>query len=142
MTFVLDTNVVSELRPARTGRADPDLVAWAESVTPSALFLSVMTVLELEVGIQRVARRDPAQAESLRAWMENGVRTAFAGRVLPFGENTAILCAGLHVPDDRPDRDAMIAATAMQHASTVVTRNVSDYAPTSVPILNPWDTLR
>ena len=136
--YVLDTNVVSELRKAKTGKADKNVTAWAVSVLPSSLFLSAMTVLELETGILMVERRDPVQGAVLRAWLNNHVLLAFTGRVLAVDTAVAQRCARLHVPDPRADRNALIAATALVHGMTVVTRNVIDFEPTSVRILNPW----
>lgn len=136
--YVLDTNVVSELRKAKSGKADKNVTAWAVSVQPSSLFLSAMTVLELETGILMVERRDPVQGAVLRAWLNDHVLLAFVGRVLAVDTAVAQRCARLHVPDPRADRDALIAATALVHGMTVVTRNVIDFAPTGVQILNPW----
>ena len=101
------------------------------------LYLSAITLLELELGIQALERKAPPQGGVLRAWL-GGVRAAFAGRILPFAENTAPVCAALHIPNPRSDRDAMIAATAIEHKFTVVTRNVSDFEATGVALLNPW----
>ena len=136
--FVLDTNVVSELRKAKAGKADARVTAWAASVPTPALFLSAITILELETGALLVARRDPAQGALLRAWLDQHVLPAFDGRVLAIDTAVAQRCARLHVPDPRADRDALIAATALVHGMTVVTRNVADFASTGVPILNPW----
>lgn len=136
--FILDTNVVSELRKAKAGRADPNVTAWATSVPAGSLFLSAITILELETGTLQVARRDPAQGTILRAWLDGHVLPAFAGRVLSVDTAVAQRCAALHVPDPRAERDALIAATALVHGMTVVTRNVADFAPTGVPIINPW----
>jgi len=91
----------------------------------------------LELGIQALERRTPPQGSALRAWL-TGVRAAFAGRILPFTDSTAPVCASLHIPDPRSKRDAMIAATAIEHQFTVVTRNVSDFADTGVALVNPW----
>lgn len=137
--FVLDTNVVSELRKAKAGKADRNVTAWATSVPPGGLFLSAITILELEAGAVLVERRDPAQGAILRAWLDGHVLPAFAGRVLAIDTVVAQRCARLHVPDPRAERDALIAATALVHGMTVVTRNVADFEPTGVPILNPWD---
>ena len=137
--FILDTNVVSELRKAKTGRADANVVAWAEVQDPSALFLSAITLLELEMGIRQTERRDRAQGAVLRAWMTDRVLPAFEGRILPVDGPVALCCAALHVPDPRSDRDALIAATGIVHAMAIVTRNVADFAPTGVQIINPWD---
>lgn len=137
--FVLDTNVVSELRKAKAGKADKNVTAWAARVPPGGLFLSAITILELETGVLLVERRNPAQGAILRAWLDVHVLPAFAGRVLDVDTAIAQRCARLHVPDPRAERDALIAATALVHGMTVVTRDVADFAPTGVPILNPWD---
>jgi predicted nucleic acid-binding protein len=89
------------------------------------------------LGIQALERKTPPQGSALRHWL-GGVRAAFAGRILPFAENTAPLCAALHIPNPHSDRDAMIAATALEHKFTVVTRNVPDFEATGVALLNPW----
>ena len=136
--FVLDTNVVSELRKAKAGKADARVTAWAAGAPTAALFLSAITILELETGALLVARRDPAQGALLRAWLDHHVLPAFDGRVLAVDTAVAQRCARLHIPDPRADRDALIAATALVRGMTVVTRNGADFAPTGVPILNPW----
>ncbi len=137
--YLLDTNVVSELRKVHTGKASPQVVAWANSVTPASLFLSAISVLELETGILLVERRDTKQGKALRDWLENQVLPAFDGRILVVDTAVARQCARLHVPDPRSDRDALIAATALVHGMTVVTRNVDDFKATGVALLNPWD---
>ena len=136
--YLLDTNVVSELRKARSGKADGNVVAWAASVPPLGLFLSAITILELETGVLLVERRDPVQGGMLRVWLNDHVLPAFAGRILAVDTLVAQRCARLHVPDPRADRDALIAATAICHGLTVVTRNIADFEPTGVQILNPW----
>lgn len=136
--YVLDTNVVSELRRARAGTADPRVVAWAGGVPAASLFLSVISILELEHGVLLVERRDAVQGALLRAWLADRVLPAFHDRTLPVDRLVAIRCATLHVPEPRADRDALIAATALVHGMTVVTRNVADFAPTGVEVLNPW----
>jgi len=136
--YVLDTNVVAELRRAKAGKADPRVVAWAESVPVASLFLSVITLLELEMGTLQIERRDPAQGAILRAWLDGQVVPAFAGRILAVDTAVARCCARLHVSDPRSDRDALIAATALVHGLTVVTQNGADFEPTGVGILNPW----
>jgi predicted nucleic acid-binding protein len=137
--LLLDTNVVSELSKAKAGKADKNVTAWAASVPPGALFLSAITILELETGALLVERRDPAQGAILRAWLDSHVLPAFAGRVLAVDTAVTQRCVRLHVPDPRADRDALIAATALVHGMTVVTRNVADFEPTGVSILNPWN---
>lgn len=137
--FILDTNVVSELRKAKAGKADTQVTAWAAGVLPGSLFLSTITILELELGVLQIERRDLAQGLILRNWLDGHVLPAFAGRVLAVDTAVAQCCARLHIPDPRSDRDAIIAATAIVHGMTVVTRNVADFAPIKVHILNPWE---
>ena len=135
--FLLDTNVVSELRKARI--ADANVVAWAGSQSTSSLFLSVISVLEIETGILLLERRDAAQAAVLRTWLDGHVLPAFSDRILPVDTAVARRCASLHVPDPRSDRDALIAATALVHGMTLATRNVDDFTPTGVAVLDPWE---
>jgi predicted nucleic acid-binding protein len=136
--FVLDTNVVSELRKSNAGKADPGVVAWAAGVPVGALFLSAISILELEMGILLIERRDAMQAGMLRGWFNEQVLPAFSGRILPVDCAVALQCARLHVPDPRAERDALIAATALVHGMSIVTRNVADFASTGVAIINPW----
>ena len=138
MKCLLDTNVVSELRKAKTTKINPHVKAWADKVAPTELYLSVVTLLELEMGIGLIERRDIAQAVMLRTWLNHHVLPAFEGRILVIDAAVALCCGKLHVPDPRSDRDALIAATAIVHNMTVVTRNVVDFKPTGVKILNPW----
>lgn len=137
--FVLDTNVVSELRKVRSGRADANVAKWADSVESVDLYLSVITVQELEIGVLLAERRDPAQGAVFRAWLDSHVLPAFAGRILPVDTAVAQRSARLHVPDPRPVRDCLIAATALVHGMTVVTRNVADLDPCGALLLNPWE---
>jgi len=136
--FLLDTNVVSELRKVRAGKADAGVALWADSVEATDLYLSFIAVQELEIGILLIERRDPPQGERLRAWLEGNVLPAFEDRILSVDTAVARASARLHVPDPRPVRDSLIAATALVHGMTVVTRNVSDFASSGVPLLNPW----
>lgn len=133
--FLLDTNVVSELRRPR--RADPNVLAFAESHSSTRFWLSSVTVLELEMGMLKMARRDPDQGRRLERWIDERL-AEFGPRILPIDADIARRCAKLHVPDPRPDRDAYIAATALVHGMTVVTRNIRDFEPTGVPLLDPW----
>lgn len=137
--YLLDTNIVSELRKAAARKADPKILAWANGVSTALLFLSAVTVLELEIGVLLVERRDPSQGSALRSWFDTRVLPAFTDRILPVDTAVARRCAKLHVPDRRSDRDALIAATALVHRLTIVTRNVEDFAPTGAKLLNPWD---
>jgi predicted nucleic acid-binding protein len=137
--FVLDTNVVSELRKAGDGKADANVVAWVSSVDAATLYLSTVTLLELELGILRILRRDTVQGTKLRTWMDRYVLPEFSDRILPLDQAVALRGAALHVPDPRADRDATIAATALVHGMTVVTRNLVGFEPTGVRVMNPWD---
>jgi hypothetical protein len=139
MMYLLDTNVASELRKVDVGTADPHVKAWSDNLDAEAAFLSVITVLELEQGTLLMERRDSRQGAMLRAWLENRILPQFEGRILSVDLLVAQRCATLHVPDPKDDRDSLIAATALVHGMTVVTRNVSDFAPCGVKILNPWD---
>lgn len=136
--FLLDTNVVSELRQAAMGKANEHLVTWASGVESGALYLSSISILELEIGVQRVERRDERQGKVLRSWLSDKVLPAFQGRVLSFDAASAVICARYHVPNPRPDRDSFIAAIAESNNLTVVTRNVKDFEPLGVRVLNPW----
>ena len=138
--YLLDTNVVSELRKVDAGLADLRVKVWAENLDAQSAFLSVITVLELEQGILLMERRDPQQGKMLRDWMENLVLPDFVGRILPVDLSAARKCAALHVPDPLEDRDSLIAATALVHGMTVVTRDVSHFERTGVGILNPWES--
>lgn len=136
--FILDTHVVSELRKARAGKADTNVVAWTAAQDPATLFVSAITLLELEIGVRRAEQRDSAQGAVLRAWMTDRALPAFAGRVLPVDGPVALYCATLHALDAGFDRNAVIAATGIVHAMPIVTGNVDDFAGTGVKIVNPW----
>jgi predicted nucleic acid-binding protein len=135
--FLLDTNVLSELR--RRDRTDPRVAAWADGVQPTDLYLSAITILEIEAGTLMVQRRDVSQGNLLRSWIDHRVLPAFDGRILPVDTEVAQICARLHVPDRRAERDALIAATALVHRLTVVTRDVADFRPMRVDMVNPWE---
>jgi predicted nucleic acid-binding protein len=135
--YLLDTNVISELRkPA--GRAAPAVRAWAQRQATHDLSLSVITVMAIEIGIARLERRDPAHGEVLRRWLEQDLLPAFANRMLPVDLDAVQQAARMHVPVPRPERDVLIAATALARHLTVVTRNTSDFEPLGVPLINPW----
>jgi predicted nucleic acid-binding protein len=137
--FLLDTNVLFELRKAGDGKADARVVGWLSRGDATSFYLSVVTLMEIEIGVLRIERRDVAQGTRLRVWMNQYILPEFVDRTLPIDRAVVLRCAPLHVPDLRPERDALIAATALVHGLTVVTRNVADFAPTGVPVLNPWD---
>lgn len=134
--FLLDTNVISELR--RSDKADGNVVAWAGTVAAASFFLSAISILEIELGTLQIERRDAAQGAILRSWIDDQILPRFEGRILQIDTAVAQRCARLHVPDPRAERDALIAATALVHGLTVVTRNVPDFAPLGVMLLNPW----
>lgn len=133
--YLLDTNVVSELRKPRSDR---HVKAWAASVPAPSLFVSVITILELETGVLQVERRDSRQGAVLRRWLDGHVLPAFADRVLPVDTAVALRCARLHVPDHMAHGDALIAATALVHGLIVVTRNTQDFQAADVGLIDPW----
>ncbi|MGB5834522.1 MAG: type II toxin-antitoxin system VapC family toxin [Thiohalocapsa sp.] len=136
--YLLDTNVVSELRKVRSGKAHASVARWAEQTRTSELFISVVSVQELEIGVLLKERKDEAQGRLLRTWLDQHVLPAFADRILPVDTAVARMSAKLHVPDPRPVRDTLIAATALVHGLTAVTRNLADFSPTGVSTLDPW----
>jgi len=140
--YLLDTNVVSELRKIRLGKADGHVAAWADSIDAADLYLSVITIQELEIGVLLAERRDPSQGAVFRVWLNDHVLPAFTGRILSVDTAVALRSARLHVPDPRPVRDGLIAATALVHGLTVVTRNVVDFESTGVLLINPWNSLK
>ncbi len=134
--YLLDTNVISELRKPQ---ADRNVVAWARTVIAPRMFISAITLKELETGVLRMERRDPVQGKVLRAWLKRHVMPAFDARILPVDAAVALRCARIHVPDQANESDALIAATALVHGLTVVTRNVADFESSGVAVINPWD---
>lgn len=136
--FLLDTNVISELRKLRSGKADPNVATWSRSVRGDTLFLSAIVVQELEIGVLQIERRDAAQGMLLRAWLDDHVLPSFADRVLAVDTPVARRSAVLHVSNPRPDRDSLIAATALVHGLTLVTRNIAGFEGTETVLLNPW----
>lgn len=137
--YLLDTNVVSELRKIDAGRADRQVTRWANGVDVSELFLSALTLEELERGMLLAERRDRRKGEMLRTWLEAKLLPAFEERILAVDASVARRCAALHVPNPRSPIDALIAATALVHGLKVVTRNVAHFAPTGVEVVNPWE---
>ena len=138
--YLLDTNVISELRKVGDGKADAAVVAWFSKVDAGEMFISALTLMELEIGILRVERRDSDQGARLRIWFENQVCPEFEDRTLSVDAAIVRRCARLHVRDPKSDRDALIAATALEHGLKIVTRNLADFAATGVPLINPWQS--
>ena len=136
--YLLDTNVVSGLR--RRDKAAPELLAWVNGVSSLDFWISVITVMEIELGAALVARRDPAQGDMLQRWIMNQVLPSFGERILPVDLTVARRCARLHVPDPRSERDALIGATAMVHGLTLVTRNVADFREMGISLIDPWSS--
>ncbi|CAI8938746.1 MULTISPECIES: type II toxin-antitoxin system VapC family toxin [Pseudomonas] len=134
--YLLDTNVISELRKPQ---ADKNVVAWARTIIAPRMFISAITLKELETGVLRMERRDPAQGKILRTWLKRHVMPAFDARILPVDAAVALRCARIHVPDQANESDALIAATALVHGLTVVTRNVADFESSGVALINPWE---
>lgn len=137
--FILDTNVISELRKVRLERADINVAKWAEAQVVTDLYLSVISLQELEIGVLLLERKDPTQGKVLRKWLSGQVIPAFTGRILPIDSAIAQCSARFHVPNPCPVRDTLIAATALVHGMTIVTRNVTDFVSTGVQIINPWE---
>ncbi len=139
--FLLDTDVVSELRKADDGRANEHVVAWISERDAESMHVSAISLMELEVGVLRIERRDRIQGRLFRNWLDNRVMPEFEGRILTIDSMVAIRCARLHVPDRKSERDALIAATALVHDMSVVTRNRADFLSTGVHVIDPWETV-
>jgi len=137
--YILDTNVISELRKAKSGKANKKVINWAGGVPTASLYLSVITILELETGVRLIERLDQKQGVMLRTWLDNYVLPAFSERIIPIDTAVALCCASMHVHNPRPDRDALIAATAITHKMTMVSRNINDFKHMDVQLLNPWE---
>ncbi|AJC82680.1 MULTISPECIES: type II toxin-antitoxin system VapC family toxin [Rhizobium] len=140
--LLLDTNVVSELRKVASGKADPNVVVWNETVDPAETFISSVVLHELEIGVRLVEHNDAASGTVLRNWLENSVLAVFSGRILPLDEAAAVQAARWHVPNPKPINDAYIAATAFTRRMTLVTRNIKDFDGMGIALINPWDSQR
>ena len=134
--FLLDTNVVSELR--KGARADPSVTSWYDGIEDNAVYLSVLVVGELSRGVERIRRRDEVSAHKLNLWLD-GIVEDFAARVLPVTEPIARIWGGFGVPDPIPTVDGLLAATAKHHGLILVTRNIRDVASTGVAVMNPFE---
>ncbi|MDB5705590.1 MAG: PilT protein domain protein [Sphingomonas bacterium] len=133
--YLLDTGVVAELRKAKAGRTDPGLAGWAAGVGAQNLFLSALTLIELDNGAARIERKDKALGTAIRAWIDGQVMTAFEGRILPVDAAVARRRAALGYADTR---DGLLAATALEHGLTLVTRNAAAFKLGRVKLFNPW----
>jgi len=133
--YLLDTGVVSELRNARAGRTDPGLTVWASRVERQSLFISAITLLELESGAAVLAMRDPAAGAARRAWISDQVMAAFAGRILAVDVAVVRRRGAMTYASAR---DGLIAATALEHGLTLVTRNAAAFRGGKVKVFNPW----
>lgn len=138
--YLLDTNVLSELRKAGSNKANANVIEWAKDKATSNLFISSISVLEIEMGILQLKRKDPKQAAIYSTWLNDHVLKAFSDRVLPFDTSIALKCAQLHVPNPKSERDAMIAATCIVHGFALVSRNEKDFQHINVELINPWLT--
>lgn len=135
--LLLDTNILSELR--RPHKANPLVLQWANQVRVQDMYISVISVLEVEMGILRVQRHDVVQSKILLDWLEQQILPQFQGRILDVNVDIARRCAALHIPNPQAERDAIIAATALSHNMTVVTRNTKDFEKTGVLLFNPFE---
>jgi toxin FitB len=137
--FLLDTNIISESRKLGTSRVDPRAARWFAQIDVEATFVSAMTIFELEQGVQQMERRDAKQGLVLRRWLDDQIITTYEHRTLPLSRDVALICAGLHIPDPKAERDAWIAATAIDAQLILASRNVADFANMSVKLVNPFE---
>jgi toxin FitB len=136
--FLLDTNVVSELRKVGERRGDASVAAWTARHDATRFYISAVTLMEIERGVLLLERRGTDQGVRLRRWLDEQVKATFDTRILPIDAAVATRCAQLHVPTTRPGNDAFIAATALVHEMAVVTRDMTDFEPMGVKLINPW----
>lgn len=136
--YLMDTNLISEMRKIEQGKGSANVTAWLGEIPNSLLCTSAVVMMELERGVLPMERKDIEQGKRLRHWLENVVKKQFNGRILPIDASTAEICAALHVPDRSPENDAWIAAQAIQHHLILVTRNEKDFAELGIRVLNPF----
>lgn len=137
--YLLDTNVISEIRRLKHGKCHPSVAQWVSKTSEALMRTSVIVMMELERGVLALERKNPEQGKVLRTWLENQVKPSFLGKVLPIDEKTAEICAKLHIPAHAPENDAWIASSALQHKLILVTRNVADFKQMGVKLFNPFD---
>lgn len=140
MMYLLDTNVLSEMRKLNSFKINPNVATWLNRVYPEELYLSVLTIMEIKVGILGLKHRnDYQQTTVLNSWLTQEIQPKFAQRILPITTEIALSCASLHIPNKRPFSDALIAATAIQHNLTLVTRNIKDFQGLKLRLINPFE---
>ena len=137
--FLLDTNIISESRKLGSPRIDPRVAEWLGQIDVEATYVSAMTIFELERGVRQMERRDAKQGTALRRWLDDQIMPTYEHRTLPLSREVALICAGLHIPDPKSERDAWIAATALDAGLTLVSRNVVDFAGMGVELINPFE---
>lgn len=137
--YLLDTNIVSEMRKIKQGKADPKVANWAKQIDNDKFFINTIILMELRRGALLKLRKDKVQGEHLLYWVENIIKVNFAGRILPITEQVSNICSECHVPNPRPENDTWIASTAIAHNFTLVTRNVDDFYGLPVKLLNPFE---
>ena len=136
--YLLDTPVISELRKAKTGRCDAGVMRWASGVARQNLYMSAISLLELENSVAKAERKDRVQAAPLRSWLDDQVMKAFDGRILPVDAGVVKKRAALNHAESKSERDALVVATAQLHGLVLVTRNVAAFKTTRVKLFNPW----
>lgn len=137
--YLLDTNIISEIRKLAKNKCDKNVADWVRSTSKDLMFTNAVVMMELERGVMSIERKDTTQGKLLRHWFEMDVKPAFHGKILKIDEQTAQICAKLHIPDHAPENDAWIAASAIQHNLVLVTRNTADFARTGVKLFNPFE---
>ena len=137
--YLLNTNIISELQKLDSGKIHPQVQRWAYSINLMQTKISVVSITEIRTGILSLARKDQAQAASLDNWFTNRLLPAYRTRTLSVDTEVALICAQLHIPAKRPINDAYIAATAIAHNLTPVTRNVRDFQGLPLMLENPFE---
>ncbi len=137
--YLLDTNIISEIRKLAKNKCDKNVADWVRSTSKDLMFTNAVVMMELERGVMSIERKDTTQGKLLRHWFEMDVKPAFHGKILKIDEQTAQICAKLHIPDHAPENDAWIAASAIQHNLVLVTHNTADFARTGVKLFNPFE---
>jgi len=137
--YLIDTNVISELRKAAKPSVDPRVLQWAQETPPEQMWVSAISIFELDLGVLRAEHKDTKQGRVLRTWLTRQVIPAFEGRIIAIDAHVAQVAARMHVPNPQPERDALIAASAIIHGLTMVMRDEKDFRPMGVATLNPWD---